>query len=96
MARIDEMAKAIFGSIVASLTAAGAALAAGNGNIDAEGWVAISAAFFATFSAVYFVPNKERPPEQVPLYVGHEEGEGFYDTRTTNLAWDRGDDNAAG
>lgn len=95
MTRIDEMAKAIFGSIVASLTAAGAALAAGDGNIDAEGWVAIAAAFFATFSAVYFVPNKERPPEQIPLYVGHEDEEDLYDTRTSNFAWDRGDGNAA-
>jgi hypothetical protein len=94
MARIDEMAKAIFGGIIAALTAAGTALSVGDGSVTAEGWVAIAVAFFSTFSTVYFVPNAERPPKQIPIYIGHEEDEELYDTRTSGLNWDRGEGDA--
>ncbi len=76
MTRVDEMAKAIFGGIIAALTAAGTALATGDGEITAEGWVAIALAFFSTFAAVYFIPNKPHEPSQEPVYIGHESDEG--------------------
>lgn len=99
MDRVNQTAKAIFGGIIASITAAftaaGIALELGEGNLDAGGWVSIGIAFFSTLTTttatVYFVPNAESPPKQNPIYIGFEEDDDdLYETQ------DRGGYGASG
>lgn len=72
---MDRYAKAIVGAITASLTAAGAALAVGGGEIPAEGWVAIALAFVANIGMIWGVPNAPNLPSQVPMWIGYEDDE---------------------
>lgn len=78
MSRIDSIAKAIIAATIAGLSAIMGALTAGDGtwaSVDAEAWVGAAIAFLTALTAVYFIPNGERPPAQEPMFIGFDEGD---------------------
>jgi hypothetical protein len=65
---LNKVAKAIAGGVTAGASAVAAALAAGNGHIDASGWGVVIAAAVAGFFTVWHTPNApaEAPKPPAP------------------------------
>ena len=82
--KIDYYLKALVGGLVAALTALGGMLTAPEATLEglsAGQWVAVALAFLGGLTAVYAAPNREREPDQTPVWVGRDEGD--LDTYTT-------------
>lgn len=70
--KIDYYLKALFGGLVAALTALGGMLSGEDtlGTITAGEWVTVAIAFLAGLVTVYAIPNATMPPKQEPIEIG--------------------------